>query len=634
LIARVAGAAAMVDTRIMVSPPLVPALQAELARFSPFAQMEPRLVEAFVRAAEQMYFAPGQKVLSPDDGVVQHLYCLRSGAISGRRGVAEVQGGIEYEPGALFPVGALMGERPVTATYHADEGSFCLRVPAAEVNRIAAASAPFADFLNRRVARFLEGSRHALRVAYSSQTLAEQALATPLHDLARRELVSVSPDTPLSQALATMHERHIGSMLVLDAAGAASGILTRHDILGRVTLPQLPLSEPISRVMTTPVITMEGTDTAQDAALLMSRHGFRHLPVTENGHVTGIVSERDVFAMQRLSLEQVSGAIRGARDQRTLEGVAQDIRRFARNLLAQGVGSRQLTELISHLNDVLTERLVHLIAADCGLDLKRACWLAFGSEGRSEQTIATDQDNGLVFASDDPARDRPAWLAFGSRVNDALDACGYPLCRGNVMASNPECCLTADEWAARFRNWMEHGAPKDLLAASIYFDFRPLAGRVDMAQPMRELVVRQAARLPRFVKQMADNALGNRSPLSWHGGIDGSQIDLKMQGTVIFVDGARLYALAGGIAQTNTRRRFQALAAAGKLGADEVEDCIGGFEFLQLLRLRTQIERNGGHGNPNLLEVESLNDIDRRVLKETLRVAKRLQQRMELDYQR
>ena len=119
-----------------------------------------------------------------------------------------------------------------------------------------------------------------------------------------------------------------------------------------------------------------------------------------------------------------------------------------------------------------------MLARQCGVDMGQACWLAFGSEGRSEQTISTDQDNGLIFVSDDAERDRPAWLAFAREVNEALDACGYPLCKGNVMASNPECCLTQAEWLARFENWIEHGAPEDLLKASIYFDLRPLAGDV------------------------------------------------------------------------------------------------------------------------------------------------------------
>ena len=206
----------------------------------------------------------------------------------------------------------------------------------------------------------------------------------------------------------------------------------------------------------------------------------RHPPCAgdaSDGRVVGIVSERDLFAMQRLSLKQVS--TRDPRRAATWPRCAlarSEIRHFARNLLGQGVGARQLTELISHLNDVLTERLVRLVRGAHGMDLQRACWLAFGSEGRGEQTIATDQDNGLVFASDDAERDRPAWLALAREVNEALDACGYPLCKGNVMASNPACCLTPAEWCARFDHWIEQGAPEDLLNASIYFDFRPLAG--------------------------------------------------------------------------------------------------------------------------------------------------------------
>ena len=129
----------------------------------------------------------------------------------------------------------------------------------------------------------------------------------------------------------------------------------------------------------------------------MSQHGIRHVPVTRDGVTVGLVSERDLFAMQRLSLKQVSTSIRAAADVATLKLVAQDIRRFARNLLSQGVQARQLTTLISHLNDVLTQRLLELVAQRHEVDLDAVCWLALGSEGRSEQTVATDQDNALVL---------------------------------------------------------------------------------------------------------------------------------------------------------------------------------------------------------------------------------------------
>ena len=477
--------------------------------------------------------------------------------------------------------------------------------------------------------------------ADSSQTLAEQSLETPLGELARKTPIGVARDTPIAQALATMHQRRIGSMLVLDEAGAALGILTVGDVLARVTLPQRALSEPISQVMSAPVHTLSVRHTVNDAALLMSQKQIRHVPVTDGARVVSMVSEHDVAALQRLSLQHVSAAIRGAPSVAALAAAAQDIRRFARDLLAHGVGAQALTQLISHLNDVLTEQLVRMLAAEEGMDMRHACWIAFGSEGRSEQTIATDQDNGLVFDSDDPARERPRWLKFARRVNEALDACGYPLCKGNVMASNPACCLSAAEWCDRFAGWMEHGAPLDLLHASIYFDFRPLAGALELVQPMRELVIRRAASVPRFVKQMAQNALANRAPLNWHGGIEASRVDgravldLKFRGAMIFVDAARLYALAHGIAHTGTRERFEAVAGSLKVPPHESEAWVRGFEYLQMLRLQVQMARDpAAVDNPNLIELDALNDIDRRVLKEACRVARRLQQRIALDYHR
>jgi CBS domain-containing protein len=481
----------------------------------------------------------------------------------------------------------------------------------------------------------------SLQVAYASQALAEQSLETPLGQLVQRAACGVAPGTPLVEALRAMHDQHIGSVLVLDDdKGHALGILTRHDILGRVTLPGLALTTPIEQVMSQPVHTLGVHDTAQDAALAMSRLGIRHVPVADaDGRVVGILSERDLFALQRLSLKQVSTSIRTAPDVDTLRELAQDIRRFARNLLGQGVGARQLTELISHLNDMLTERLVAIVAARHGVDLARVCWLAFGSEGRGEQTIATDQDNGIVFESDDGAHERPALLAFAREVNEALDACGYPLCKGNVMASNPECCLTQAEWLERFESWIDHGAPEDLLKASIYFDLRALAGRVELARPLRALLLRWPVQVPRFIKQMADNALRTRAPLNWLGGIDTQAVDgrdvvdLKLRGTAPFVDAARLYALAHGIDAIGTRARLTQGARALGVPAQEGEAWADAFEFLQMLRLHAQLQQPGAPG-ANLVEPGGLNELDRRLLKETLRVLKRIQQRIELDYSR
>ena len=331
------------------------------------------------------------------------------------------------------------------------------------------------------------------------------------------------------------------------------------------------------------------------------------------------------------------GSIRNAPDVDPLRVVAHDIRRFARTLLGQGVHAQQLTALISHLNDVLAARLVDIMAARHGIDQQDFCWIALGSEGRHEQTIATDQDNALILAPHLPAA---AALAMALDINQALDACGYPLCKGQIMASNPACCLTLAQWQERFAGWIEQGAPQDLLNASIYFDFRPLAGNDALARTLREGVQRLARINPRFLRQMAVNSLQRAAPLNWLGSIDSTEIggketiDLKLQGTALFVDVARLYALAHGVAATGTRDRLQAVGPMLGVPEGESEAWIGGFEFLQLLRLHAQLDGTTVGDNPNCIDVGSLNDIDRRILKETLRVLRTLQQRVRLDYER
>jgi CBS domain-containing protein len=620
------------------STTLITQLSGELARHMPFSRMAGEHVRAFVAAASQAYFAPGDTVLEPASGPVKQLLCVRQGSIVGTTPGGAAAHPIEYGPGDLFPVGALLAGRAVQATYRAEEDTFCLRVPAEQVQAIAAQSPPLADWLQHRVTQMLELSRQAAQSHWSAQALAEQSMETPLARLPQRTPLACTPDTPLGQALQHMHDARVGSILALDADGTLRGIFTRHDVLGRVTLPQRALSTPLREVMSQPVQSLTAEHTLQDAALLMSRHGLRHVPVVAAGRVVNIVSERDLFALQRLSLKSLGVAIREAADLPTLRVLAARIHDLARALLGQGVRSRQITEIVSHLNDRLTERVVHLVAAQQGVDLGQACWLAFGSEGRGEQTVATDQDNGLVFTSAAPEADRPRWLAFGRAVNAALADCGYPLCQGGVMAGEPACCLSQQEWRQRFGDWIEHGAPEDLLNASIYFDLRPLAGATQLAEPLLDMVRSVPARVPRFLKQMADNALRRPVPLNWRGRIDTHErggrewADLKLQGTAIFVDAARLFALVHGVAEQGTRQRLQAVAPLMNAPPRESEAWVVAFEFLQMLRLQAQLAPGADAEHPNDVEVRALNDIDRRMLKEALRAARSLQQRIALDF--
>lgn len=619
------------------SPSLMNNFRQELVAHPPFAQMGDEDVEYFLSHCTQVYFAPDEPVIGPADGPVKSLFFIRKGAVTGTRGLADQLGAFEYDTGDLFPVSAAFAGRAVTATYRACEDTFFLALPVPEMHQLAQRCAPFADHLTQRATSFLTLSRKALQEAFANHAMTQQTLDSALSTLITRPPVSCAAHTPLRDALQTMHGARIGSMLVVDTAGLPLGILTRHDILSRITLPGVPLESPIEHVMVHPVLTLTAEHTAQDAALLMSRHGIRHVPVTRNGAAVGMVSERDLFAMQRKSLKGVSTELRCARDVGELQVAAKGIRRLTRSLLGQGVQARQLTTMISHLNDVLTERLLHLQAEVHGIDLKRLCWLCLGSEGRDEQTIATDQDNALILANGIDPEARMAVRAFARSVNLALEACGFPLCKGGIMAGEAACCLTLDEWRERFHQWIAQGSPEHLLNASIYFDFRPLAGDHSLAHSLRESVRLSASTTPRFLKQMALNALTRTTPLNWRGAIDSDargMLDLKLRGTAIFVDAARIYSLANGIQETNTQRRLEAVGPLLKLAKTEYDAWVTGFEFLQMLRLRIQLQSDESEAPPNEIQVAGLNDIDRRILRESIKVAHRLQQRLQLDYER
>jgi CBS domain-containing protein len=618
---------------------LVQNLRQQLMQSLPFSKMAQKDVDFFLTSSRESYFAPKEVILSPVDGPPRYLYFIRQGCVSGRRDIPEiVETAFLLDAGSLFSIGSAFANRPVSSTYSAVDDCFCLLFPVDAMRQLAFQSIPFSEFLNNRIWGLLQESRTTLRNSFASQALAEQSLETRVGDLSLQKPLTIGPNQSLREALTLIHEKNVGSILVVEDKHTILGILTRYDVLSRVTLSNLDLNMPISAVMTPDVKTLTVDDTAEMAGLLMSRFNIRHLPILDRGELVGIISERDLFSLQRLSLSNISSGIRRADALAQLKQSADDIRAFALNLLGQGVQARQLTSLISHLNDVLTARLIEIYAAKHQLDMTQFAWIALGSEGRSEQTIATDQDNALVFSDAAPASQREVYLRFAGEVNQALNECGYPLCKGNIMASNPKLCLSQQEWLTRFSRWIEQGNPQDLLNASIFFDFRALAGNADLLIPLKDYVRTKAAAVPRFIKLLAENSLNIRVPLNWLGAIEFTEIDgkktidLKLQGTAIVVDVARIYSLAHGIEVMNTRERLAAVGRALNIPDAESAAWITAFEFLQTQRLAVQISKARVTGNANVIDINTLNSVDRSILKEALLKVRSLQQLLQLDY--
>lgn len=110
-----------------------------------------------------------------------------------------------------------------------------------------------------------------------------------------RAVATAPVDTPLQEIVQQLARKKIGALVIIDDAGAVSGIISERDII-RVLAEKGPgvMNEPVSDHMTKPVYTCAEHHSTCDILERMTRHRFRHMPVVENGRLTGIVSIGDI----------------------------------------------------------------------------------------------------------------------------------------------------------------------------------------------------------------------------------------------------------------------------------------------------------------------------------------------------
>lgn len=625
------------------------AVRAFLREHSPFDEMgEEELAYLGERLRERTY-ATGDSVGPRDGKPAQRLCIIRSGRVTGarvedgRRLVADS----EMLAGECFPVGELLSGKSLRRAFQAEEYTVCLELERDDFQHLLRTSDAFNAFCNRRLSHTLDRLfEQADNASIKSLAGGDTSLDVQLGDRLRREPVSCSPDSSIREALQAMATSHVGSMVVVDGSASPVGVFTLNDLLRRVALPGVGLDEAIRQVMSPDPVTLPSTAFAFEAAMVMAQNRIHHVCVVDAGRLKGVISERDLFSLQRVGLVNLTRTIRRATTVDALVPLQADIHALVGQMIDQGIKVGQIMQIITLLNDHICERVIELCLQDNddGLSDVRFCWLAFGSEGRREQTLKTDQDNGILFdvpAGGDAETIRQRLLPVADRINKALDRCGYPLCPGNIMAGNPECCLSREEWETRFRRWIEQGTPEHLLKAAIFFDFRVIHGPEKDAEAMRRALLEMTGRNSRFRQQMAANALKNRPPLgiirdfvTRSHGEKRNVIDLKINGVTPFVDAARIFSLAHALPATSTVDRLWQGAESGALSRGDVEAWVIAYHYIQVLRTRHhQKQGQAGEELSNHVAPGQLNELDRKILKEAFREARKLQSKLASDYQ-
>ena len=618
-----------------------------LQRFPPFNQMENTHLAYLVEQCQLRFYAPGESIIRPTDGPVEHFYIVKQGRVVGERthvGREEAQTTFEITAGECFPLAALLGERATRTEHRAAEDTFCLQLNKLAFIKLFGLSDEFRDFALRGVSSLLDKVNQQVQQKAAETLGTQYSLNTRLGELAMRHPVTCAPTVSLREAVRLMHEQQVGSIVIVDEHKSPLGIFTLRDLRQVVANGIEDFAQAIELHMTPDPFYLSPDNSAFDAAIAMTERHIAHVCLVKDQRLCGVVSERDLFSLQRVDLVHLARTIRHAPRLDTLINLRGETGQLVERMLAHGASSTQITHIITQLNDHTVCRVIELVLADKGDPGVPFTWLCFGSEGRREQTLHTDQDNGILFEARDDAQAaeiRQRLLPIAQQINQHLAACGFTLCKGNIMAGNPDLCLSRAEWARRFAAFIREATPENLLASTIYFDLRVVWGDEQGCEQLRRGMLGQVADNRLFQRMMADNALRHRPPvgrfrefvLERKGG-DKATLDLKIQGLTPFVDGARLLALANGVEANNTLERLRQLVALHVIEPLDGAAYEEAYHFIQQTRMQQhQLQTRENRAYSNRVDPDSLNQLDRRILREALRQAQRLQSSLALRYQ-
>jgi len=585
---------------------------AYLRSIAPFQALPPALFDEVAGALEVAFYPAGTRLVEAAGKPLEHLYVVRKGAVRLDRHGQTMQ---VLEEGEIFGYTSLITGK-ATLDVVAEEDLLAYRLPG-EVFRRLLADASFAGHFAVGLSERLKASLENAPV-----TTFQPDLSIRVDQLVRRAPVWVEAGATVGEAARLMGAERISSVLVRTDP---PGILTDRDLRGRVLGAGLGPGEPVTRFSSRPLVTVAGETPLYDAWAILLEQGMHHLPVTRDGEIVGVLTSTDVLRSTSQGPVSVLRSVERLQSRDSLPGYGDRIKVMVSSLLAGGLEATVIARLVARLNDALLRPILRWAEADLGPPPAPYAWIVFGSEGRMEQTLLTDQDNALVYAEEGTAH--AGWYqAFAERVNADLEAAGFPRCPGGYMAKSWHGPLS--EWSARFEGWIDVPTPKALLVASIFFDFRRVGGQLDL-EPLERILARAAQRAV-FLRLLAKDALGFHPPpmllLRLRG--ESSVVDLKFHGISPIVAMARRFALEAGSRARSTFTRLEASVRAGLIEEESAATVAETYRFLLALRLRLQL-RMAADGKPvtNKVTLAELGAIERSRLKDAFRAIKSWQEK-------
>jgi CBS domain-containing protein len=584
-----------------------------LREHHPFSLLSDKEMAEVAQSYDTLEQPAGVHILRQGEAPSQHLYVIRSGAVRLVRDGQIIQ---VLEEGDCFGYPSMISQDAPSADVISEEATEIYRIPEKLFHRLTD-NQEFAEFFLKNL-----GDRLRRLTSTSKQvTTIGGELTTAVGTLVVRPPVTVPPTTTVSEAAKTMRKAWVDVALVNDNP---PGIITDHDFQVKVLAEELGPGTSVKSVMSRPLKTLPADTPVHAALLFMLEENIHHLPVTKEGKITGVVTATDLLRHQTRSPLYLMRYLENLESTTTLSRYSLEIAGMVDNLTKGGLDVAQIGRVIASINDTLLRRLLRLAEQELGPSPCPYAWIVFGSEGRTEQALITDQDNAIIYQKDSPGAQNYFGQLARLVVDDLLRA-GFPPCPGGYMATN--WCKPLQSWIELFEGWIKTPSPQNLLETAIFFDFRAVFGDLSV-EPLEEQV-NKAGEHGIFLAQLARAATEFKPPLGFFRRIraEDGQVDLKKGGIAPIVSLARVYGLEGKIRARSTVDRLEGALAAGKLSEIGAGNLIETYRFLQELRLREQLaDIKAGRTPENKVRLQSLTALENKHLKDAFLAIREMQE--------
>lgn len=595
----------------------------------PFNQLDPAALELIASRLQIVYVKAGQTINVNQDE--PSLRVIRTGSIE----VRSEEGVLldRLSNGGCFGYGPLLTGDATSRRFTVLEDGLLYLIGKEDFVHLRHNHPHFDYFFARETRR---------RAAIQSTAISKDIdLDLNIEKIMQTDIAAVTPDQSILEAAQKMSQLRVSSLLVTEGKKLV-GILTDRDLRSRVVAKSYDVSKPVSDVMTHSPVSLSPEDSLHQAYLAMMSRSIHHMPITDNGHAVGIITLSDLLRSRNSEPLFLIKAIHRAQNLNELQSLSKKFPELIEKLILAEVTAEEIGKIITLLTDALTNQLLTLGQAQFGPPPCAFVWLAFGSQGRKEQTLNSDQDNSFLLADGAQQSDINYFLELATYVCDGLNACGVQHCPGDIMAKNAQWCLPLADWKSKFFNWIDVPDPKAILNTSIFFDMRMVQGDATLFGHLQDSIFQYVKGKSFFLYFLLESALKNSPPLGFfktfvleRDGNHNSVLDLKHRGTAPIVDLARLYCLSEGIKECNTQDRLRLLKQQKIVHPETADNLADAFKFISELRLDNQ-EKLLVDGKPasNNLDPKQISPLLRHQLKDAFAIVQECQQSAKIRFGR